>query len=100
MGIQIEPKQDYRLHLTGGIETVLDVPARGIEEGFSLAFSDGTLVRGTYVAGTDTCQFAIASEGAAMVHSCVRRQAKRSIWTGISTGSRSAAALRRCGPRP
>ncbi|MFT4054790.1 MAG: hypothetical protein QM681_09815 [Novosphingobium sp.] len=67
MGVRIEARQGHRLHLTGDIETVLDVPARDIEEGFSLAFSDGTLVRGTYLAGTDACRFAIASEGAAMV---------------------------------
>lgn len=67
MGVRIEARQGHRLHLTGGIETILDVPARGISEGFSLAFSDGTLVRGTYLPGTDTCRFAVASEGAAMV---------------------------------
>lgn len=67
MGVRIEARQGHRLYLKGDIETVLDVPARGISEGFSLAFSDGTLVRGTYIPGTDTCQFAVASEGAAMV---------------------------------
>lgn len=67
MGVRIEAKQGYWLQLTGSIETVLDVPARGIAEGFSLAFSDGTLLRGTYVTGRDECQLDVATEGAALV---------------------------------
>ncbi|WP_260926737.1 hypothetical protein [Novosphingobium sp. 9] len=66
MGVRIEAQAGHRLHLTGDIETVLDVPARGIAEGFSLAFSDGTLVQGTCIPGGDACRFGIASEGAAM----------------------------------
>jgi len=67
MGVRIEAKAGHRLVLTGDIETVLDVPARGQTEGFSLAFSDGTLVRGRWIPGGPACRFAIASEGAAMV---------------------------------
>lgn len=67
MGVRIEARDGHRLQLTGDIETVLDVPARGIDEGFSLAFSDGTLVQGICIPGGDACRFAIASEGAAKV---------------------------------
>ncbi|WP_232496207.1 hypothetical protein [Novosphingobium kaempferiae] len=67
MGVRIEARGGHHLQLTGDIETVLDVPARGLSEGFSLAFSDGTLVRGTWIPGGHACQFAIASEGAAQV---------------------------------
>lgn len=67
MGVRIEANDGHRLRLTGDVETVLDVPARGVSEGFSLAFSEGTLVRGTWIPGGHACHFAIASEGAAMV---------------------------------
>jgi hypothetical protein len=67
MGVRIEARGGHHLQLTGDIETVLDVPARGLSEEFSLAFSDGTLVRGTWIPGGHACLFAIASEGAAMV---------------------------------
>ncbi|WP_226635083.1 hypothetical protein [Novosphingobium profundi] len=53
--------------LTGDIDTRLDVPARGIAEGFSLAFSDGTLLRGAFLDDASSCRFALAVEGAAQV---------------------------------
>jgi hypothetical protein len=43
------------------IDTVLDVPTRGIAEGFSLAFSNGTLVQGACIPGGNACLFGIAS---------------------------------------
>ncbi|MGF7156427.1 hypothetical protein [Novosphingobium gossypii] len=67
MGVRIEARTDHRLQLTGDIETTLDIPARGLAEGFSPAFSDGTLVYGTCIPGGDACFFALASEGAAKV---------------------------------
>lgn len=67
MSVRIESRAGHQLVLTGDIETVLDVPERGQIEGFSLAFSDGTLVRGHWIPGGPACRFAIASEGAAMV---------------------------------
>ncbi|TDW69005.1 hypothetical protein EDF57_101899 [Novosphingobium sp. PhB55] len=67
MGVRIEALEGNRLQLCGDIDTVLDVPARGITEGFSLAFSDGTLVGANWIPGGPACQFAIAAEGAAMV---------------------------------
>ncbi|WP_226637795.1 hypothetical protein [Novosphingobium profundi] len=67
MGVQIEVGGRSSLVLTGDIETRLDVPARGIAEGFSLAFSDGTLLRGTFLEDASTCRFTLAVEGAAQV---------------------------------
>ena len=67
MGVRIETASGHRLQLTGDIETILDVPPRGIAEGFSLAFSDGTLVQGECIPGGNACRYGIASEGAAMV---------------------------------
>ena len=67
MGVQIESGSRSSLVLTGDIETRLDVPARGITEGFSLAFSDGTLLRGTFLDDASSCRFALAVEGAAQV---------------------------------
>ena len=67
MGVHIEVGGRSNLLLTGDIETRLDVPARGISEGFSLAFSDGTLLRGTFLGDVSTCRFALAVEGAAQV---------------------------------
>lgn len=65
MGVKIEVKEGWRLHLSGAIATVLDVPLRGQAEGFALAFSDGTLVRGTCLEGTLACRFTLANAGTA-----------------------------------
>jgi len=67
MGVRIEARTGHQLVLSGDIETVLDVPPRGQAAGFSLAFSDGTLVRAAAIPGGAACRFAIAAEGAAMV---------------------------------
>jgi len=67
MGVRIETTTGHRLQLTGDIETILDVPPRGISEWFSLAFSDGTLVQGECIPGDNACRYDIAAEGAAMV---------------------------------
>jgi hypothetical protein len=66
MGVRIEARAGHRLQLSGDIETVLDAPARGVAEGFSLAFSDGTLVQGSCLSSGTACCFRIASEGAAV----------------------------------
>lgn len=67
MAVRIEPGADWRLQLTGDIETVLDVPERATLDGFSLAFSDGTLVHGHYPEAVAACHFALSTEGAALV---------------------------------
>ncbi len=66
MGVRIEAIAGHRLQLPGDVETILDIPMRGIAEEFSLAFSDGTLVQGSCIPGGNACRFGIASEGAAM----------------------------------
>jgi hypothetical protein len=66
MAVRIEPGVDRRLQLTGDIETVLDVPERAINDGFSLAFSDGTLVHGHYPESAAACRFTLAVDGAAL----------------------------------
>ncbi|NMN02958.1 MULTISPECIES: hypothetical protein [unclassified Novosphingobium] len=63
MAIRIEAKAGHRLQLSGDIETVLDVSAGRIVEGFSLAFSDGTLVLGRWIPGGHACRFGIVNEG-------------------------------------
>jgi len=67
MGLTIDVLAGHRLQLTGDIATVLDLSARAIVEGFSLAISDGSLVRGSIDAGGDGCRFARAVEGAAVI---------------------------------
>lgn len=67
MGVRIEACAGYRLALTGNVETVLFVPQRGRREGFTLAFSDGTLLRGTCASGGDACRFEHVTEGLARV---------------------------------
>ncbi|TCM19053.1 hypothetical protein EDF56_104590 [Novosphingobium sp. PhB165] len=67
MGPRIDAKMNHRLRLTGDIEVMLDVLAPAQAKGFSLGFSDGTLVREYGIPGRPGCRFAIASEGAAMV---------------------------------
>lgn len=67
MGVQIAARQDDRLQLGGDIETMLDLPARARKEGFSLAISDGSLIRGRYDPATHRCHFTVAVEGAAII---------------------------------
>jgi hypothetical protein len=67
MTVRIEPGAGRRLRLTGDIATLLDVPERAMTEGFSLAFSDGTLVHGHYRESALGCRFDLAIEGAALV---------------------------------
>lgn len=67
VAIQIEAINGHQLRLTGDVETLLDLPARAKAEGFSLAISDGSLIRGGYDAGSDCCQFSISVEGAAII---------------------------------
>ncbi|MEW9855742.1 hypothetical protein [Novosphingobium sp. M1R2S20] len=77
MAVRIEPNTDRSLQLTGDIETVLDVPERAINDGFSLAFSDGTLVHGHYPESASACRFMLAVEGAALVR--ITREGTRDV---------------------
>ena len=67
MSVRIESIDGAKLKLTGDVEAVLDLPFRAAREGFGLAFSDGTLMRGDYDGSTDRCRFSLSIEGAAVV---------------------------------
>ncbi|MEW9856687.1 hypothetical protein [Novosphingobium sp. M1R2S20] len=67
MAVRIKPGADRRLQLTGDVETVLDVSKRAMSDGFSLAFSDGTLVHGHYPESAAACRFTLSIESAALV---------------------------------
>lgn len=67
MAIRIESVEGAKLRLSGDIHAVLDLPVRAAREGFGLAFSDGTLVRGGYDKATDRCRFSCAIEGAGLI---------------------------------
>jgi hypothetical protein len=68
VGVQIEAIDGHQLRLTGDVETLLDLPTRAKTEGFSLAISDGSLIRGGYDASSDCCRFSIGAEGAAIIN--------------------------------
>lgn len=67
MGVQIEAMDGGRLRLTGDVEAILDLPASAVTDGFSFAFSDGTLLKGHHDIGSGRCHFTLAAEGAAIV---------------------------------
>jgi hypothetical protein len=67
VSVQIEAMDGGRLRLTGDVEAVLALPASAVTDGFSFAFSDGTLLRGHHDIGSGRCHFALAVEGAAIV---------------------------------
>ena len=67
MGVRIEAADGAKLKLSGDVEMVIDLPLRAVREGFALAFSDGTLVRGDYDFGAQSCAFEVAIEGAAAI---------------------------------
>src|SRR3546814_15370346 len=66
MGVQIEAMDGGRLKVTGDVESLLNLPGRAVTDGFSFAFSDGTLIRGHHDIATGRCHLALAVEGAAM----------------------------------
>ncbi|KFD25590.1 hypothetical protein [Sphingobium yanoikuyae] len=57
MGISIEAMDGGRLKLSGMVETLLDLPASAVTDGFAFAFSDGTLLRGHHDIGSGRCHF-------------------------------------------
>jgi len=67
VGVQIEASDGHQLRLTGDVETLLHLPTRAKTEGFSLAISDGSLIRGGYDVSSDCCRFSIGAEGAAII---------------------------------
>ena len=67
MGVQIEAMDGGKLKVSGDLERLLHLPGRAVTDGFSFAFSDGTLIRGHHDIASGRCHLALASEGAAMV---------------------------------
>jgi len=67
MGVEIAAIDDHRLGLTGDVETLLDLPARAKTNGFSLAISDGSLIRGDYDTQAKAWRFTVLAEGAAII---------------------------------
>ena len=67
MGVQIEPCQGAELSLRGDVESIIPLPARALREGFVIAISDGTLLRGALDSRTGECRFSVAVEGAGIV---------------------------------
>ena len=64
MSIRIEPLENGRLKLSGDVEDEICLSARVLDEGFAIAFSDGTLVQGRFDNWVDKCRFSMAAEGA------------------------------------
>lgn len=66
MGVRIEAREGGRLMMTGDVETSVQLSPRALRDGFAIAVSDGTLVRGCYDEAADACRFSVAAEGAAL----------------------------------
>lgn len=67
MGLRIEPSGTADLALFGDVEAVIALPARCRDGRFSLAFSDGTLVRARHHAASRRCVFEVAVAGASRI---------------------------------
>lgn len=91
MGVRIRSLDSTRLMLSGDIEAVVDLPIRAVREGFTLAFSDGTLVRGDLDFGSQACTFQVEVEGAAELK-IVRNDAGETLEVGWATEWISIAA--------
>jgi len=63
MPTRIAPADGARLQLTGDVETVIPLSSRALREGFAVAVSDGTLLRGSYDPKLRECRFSVAVEG-------------------------------------
>jgi len=99
MGVQIEAMDGGRLRLSGDVETIFDLPASAVTDGFSFAFSDGTLLHGHHDIGSGRCHFTLAAEGAAIVR-IVRdgRHDRAQIdgqieWMTLACGSRTLCPI-------
>ncbi len=64
MSIRIAPLENARLQLSGDVEDEIRLSARALDDGFAIAISDGTLVRGSYDSWLEEYRFAIVVEGA------------------------------------
>ena len=67
MPIAIQPNDTAGLQLSGDVETVIALPLRALQEEFSVAVSDGTLLRGHYDPKLRECNFVVAVEGSGSI---------------------------------
>lgn len=99
MGVQIEAMDGGRLRLSGDVETIFTLPASAVTDGFSFAFSDGTLLKGHHDIGSGRCHFAVAAEGAGIV--MIIRQGRHDgaqidgqiEWMTLACGSRTLCPI-------
>ena len=77
MSIRIEPCGDARLRLSGDVETLLCLSQKAVRDGFAIAISDGTLLRGSYDSERDECFFSVAVEGAGLI--AIAREARGDV---------------------
>ncbi|BAI95185.1 hypothetical protein Sj15T_30780 [Sphingobium sp. TA15] len=99
MGVQIEAMDGGKLKLTGDVETVLTLPASAVTDGFSFAFSDGTLLRGHHDIGSGRCHFELGAQGAASVR--IMREGRHDSaridgqieWMTLACGSRTLCPI-------
>ena len=93
MPVRIDPCEDAKLQLSGDVETWVWLSARAVREGFAVAVSDGTLLRGSYDPKLRECRLVVAAEGAGGVS--IRRGmygdavdlASQIEWIGITAGN-------------
>ncbi|WP_169746348.1 hypothetical protein [Sphingomonas changbaiensis] len=98
MGVRIEAADGAKLKLSGDVEVTIELPLRAVREGFALAFSDGTLVRGDYDFGAQSCAFEVAIEGAAAI-SIARENGRKTLeigwpieWISVGAGDDTICA--------
>ncbi|WP_340268764.1 hypothetical protein [Sphingobium mellinum] len=99
MGVQIEAMDGGRLRLSGDVGAILDLPASAVTDGFSFAFSDGTLLKGHHDIGSGRCHFALAVEGQAIIR--IMREGRHDraridgqiAWMTLACGSRTLCPI-------
>ncbi|MBW4332109.1 hypothetical protein KY084_14665 [Stakelama sp. CBK3Z-3] len=93
MSIRIEPCGDARLRLSGDVETVLHLSPKAVQDGFAIAVSDGTLLRGSYDSERDECSFSVDVEGAGLI--AIARETRGDVvdlgwridWISVAAGA-------------
>ena len=95
MSVRIEPQDGFKLKLSGDIETVISLSTRAVSNDFAVAFSDGTLLRGSYDFALEECRFSVLIEGAGTAK--IRRESGgdqveldwRIEWVSVAPGSQA-----------
>ncbi|HEY8604831.1 hypothetical protein [Tsuneonella suprasediminis] len=67
MPITFQLKDTAGLRLSGDVETVIALSSRALREGFAVAVSDGTLLRGTFDPKIREFSFVVAVEGSGSI---------------------------------